>query len=506
MTSSPQPTLTAPQANLALYGALDDILIQALGGDDPETGDPETAARVNQYLPGAAEHPGWAQELRDIFGPVEPTDAEIGDTVAAALDAVLANGRDALTIPDLANLVYAVGALVHFDAANPLDNSGRFVQVLALAGTGIEEAERLERAGLFLYDEDNGLLNTLSGWQAWPSVIQTAAANGWVEPIIASVPQCSTSVVTVNGLECVAIDTEATSPTITFDDLIDVVDPRNWPDAYPAFFCEMYPSTSRAPKDKWWDVKETVGFCPVFPNGGLGLTQRLRFLKSKQSPTDARLDFDLAEDQTDCGDKVLVDKGFVNVTCTREDKDTSKGGVKLTTKKVAHIKGISPYAQAFWLCKLGYGWIAMHLFFGKFGYPDLFNVAPSNAEWKDPPVIDEPDNDPVLEADEFDDDGSGASGGGGSGAAGLADADAAPPADGEIAVATKTAKRLADVANYLTKTNLDLTKKWLDGGLNFGDLAKYGSEVGGRLASEPWKWLHEITTGTTPTKPPGGTP
>lgn len=497
MTSSPQPTLTAPQANLALYGALDDILIQAL-----QSGEPEVAALVNEYLPGAAEQPGWAQELREIFGPVEPSDAEIGDTVAAALDAVLANGRDALTIPDLANLVYAVGALVHFEAADLEANSDRFVQVLALAGTGIEEAERLERANLFLYSQD-GLLNALSGWQAWPSVIQTAAANGWVDPIIASVPQCSTAVVTVDGLECVAIDTDVTSSTITFEDLIETVDPRNWPDAYPAFFCEMYPSENRAPKDKWWNVRETVGFCQYFADGGLGLTQRLRFLKSKQSATDARLDFDLSENQKGCTGKVLVDRGFVNVTCTREDGDTTQGGVRLTTKKVAHIKGISPYAQAFWLCKLGYGWIAMHLFFGNAGYP-----GPGNVEWKDPPVIDEPDNDPADEPDDFDDDGSGAGGGGGAGggAAGFADADAAPPADDKIEVATKTAKRLADVANYLTKTNLDLTKKWLDGGLNFGDLAKYGSEVGGRLASEPWIWLHEITTGTKPTKPPGGTP
>ena len=53
------------------------------------------------------------------------------------------------------------------------------------------------------------------------------------------------------------------------------------------------------------------------------------------------------------------------MSCTRPDGDIEAGGVRLRTKKVAHIKGISPYAQAFWLCKLGYGWVALHLFFGK---------------------------------------------------------------------------------------------------------------------------------------------
>ena len=65
-----EPISIAPQANLALYGALDDILAQAI-----EDGDAETAALVNQYLPGAVEYPGWSNELREIFGPAQPGNA-----------------------------------------------------------------------------------------------------------------------------------------------------------------------------------------------------------------------------------------------------------------------------------------------------------------------------------------------------------------------------------------------------------------------------------------------
>ena len=247
MSSSPQPTFTAPQANLVLYGALDDVLTGAL-----RDGDADTAALVNRYLPGSVQYPGWSRQLRELFGPVQQSDdLTIAETVAAALNGVLANGRENLTVPDLANLIYAVGALAHIPAADLDGNADLFRDVLSLAVDDAFIEERIERANAFLFDE-GGLYYALSGWDAWTGVIQTAAANDWIMKVIAEVPQCSTAVVTVQGLECVVIDAEITSNIITFDDLVDVIDPRNWPYAYPAFFCEMYPSTSRAPKDKWW--------------------------------------------------------------------------------------------------------------------------------------------------------------------------------------------------------------------------------------------------------------
>src|SRR5690349_4388567 len=94
--SSPvsEPTFTAPQANLALYGALDDILTRAM-----EEGDAQTAVLVNQYLPGSIEFPGWANELREIFGPAQTDDSSIAGAVSEALNAVMANFAT-LTIPD----------------------------------------------------------------------------------------------------------------------------------------------------------------------------------------------------------------------------------------------------------------------------------------------------------------------------------------------------------------------------------------------------------------------
>ena len=57
----------------------------------------------------------------------------------------------------------------------------------------------------------------------------------------------------------------------------------------------------------------------------------------------------------------------------------------MRTRKVAHVTGISPFAQAFFLCKLGYGWAAVQAFFG----PAMKEPPPSPSEytyWNEAPL------------------------------------------------------------------------------------------------------------------------
>ncbi len=207
-------------------------------------------------------------------------------------------------------------------------------------------------------------------------------AGVYVTELVADVPQCRTSVVTINGYESVVIDADLTSDTVSFNRLINVIDPRNWPKSYPSFFCKMGTATAR--NDDWYDIQETAGLCNVI--GGYTLTTRLKFIKSNQKVgVDARLDYDLSENQNDCDGKVKVDKGFMNVICTRTDRNAKAGGVLLRTRKVAHVIDINPYAQAFWLCKLGYGWSAVQAFFG----PAMKEPPPTPAEytyWNEAPL------------------------------------------------------------------------------------------------------------------------
>lgn len=482
MTSSTEPQFTAPRSMLTLYGALDVAVEQAM-----DVGDAEKVALIEQYLPGAVENRGWSQQLSRLLLTEEARTLDAAPSVNEALSGLLNYSRanvGTLTIPDMANVIYAIGALKNIGVIDTDDNADLAAQVLELA-VPLGQADGitpLEQANLFLDD----LGQNFTGWESWPSFIKSAADAGVVLDLIADVPQCRTRVVTVNGYECVVIDAEIVSHKLSFDNVIAVVDPRNWPKAYPGFFCKMDKPTDRDPHDEWYDITETAGFCKVV--GGYHLTQRLRFLKSDQKPADARLDFDLSENQDGCTKKVLVDRGFVNVSCTRADGNTAGNGVRLETRKVVHVTDIPPYAQAFLLCKLGYGWSAVHCFFGPAQKPPK-----DYTPWKSDPLIMEPKNEPEAPS-------NGDSGGAVVGAQG-----ATPKApEDKPQVSTKTAKALADVANYLTATNLDITKRWLSGQLSFGDLAKYGQEVGGRLASEPWKWLQDITTDTASTDSTAG--
>ncbi|WP_164478795.1 hypothetical protein [Mycolicibacterium stellerae] len=484
MTSPVEPEFTAPLAMLTLYGALDLAVAQAL-----ESGDSETATTIDRYMPGAIENVGWSQRMFQTLLPQARRTPEVDLAVTEGLNGLLNFDKEhfgELTIPDLSNLVYIIGTLKHVPAAAPLENANLMAEALTLAAPkeGFSPEQVFEKSLAFLEgDLDDGF----QGWSSWPEFIKWAAApeNAYVLELVGEVPQCRPGVITVNGLECVVVDADIDSDEITFDNLTNVMDPRNWPHAYPAFFCTMAPGGDRYPPDGWANVIETVGLCGII--GGYTLKQRLRFIKTDQRKGDARLDFDLAAKQDDCDQKVLVDRGYINARCTREDGDTSKGGVRLETRKVAHITDFDTYQLAFWFCRLGYGSAAMQLFFGparKPTPPPLLGYIP----WKDAPYAMEPKNELSAPLDDEPPNTPTPPGG-------------TPPV-GKIEVATKTAKALADMANFVTAKNLDLTKKWLASELKFDDLTKYGQEVGGRLASEPWRWLKDVTTPT----PNGGTP
>lgn len=490
MTSSIQENPAVPLAILELYGALD-LAVQT---------NPELGPLVDEYMPGASANQGWSQEIHELFLPGQPRITDVEGAVRSGLERILTiatspgftEEEPLITIPDLSNLVYAVGALSHILQAQPGDELFElYAQVLSLAVPQDVEGivERVEVARTFLLTE----IPKFSGWDVWPDFIKAAAEgeNKYVMELIAEVPQCRTGVVTVNGYQSVVIDADLVSKDVTFKNLIDVIDPRNWPKSYPSFFCKMENPTHR--DDKWYDIKETAGFCNV--DGGFKLVTKLRFIKSNQVPDlDARLDFDLGEDQTGCDGNVKVDKGFVNALCTNIDKDPKKGGVLLRTRKVAHVKGISPYAQAFLLCKLGYGWAAVHTFFGPaMRKPPLYGYT----DWKEAPLKMEDLNRP--------DPGTGDGSEGPTQSTGTASAStnggiSKPP---KLQVATTTAQTLKDTAEFLTDKNLELTKKWLAEGLNFGDLAAFGAQVGAKLGSEPWNWLQNIVTPPKePTPPP----
>ncbi len=473
--------MSALRSLLTLYSALDQAVLQS--------DDPLVAETVDRFLPGSSRNAGWSDEIHGLFFRDEPRLDNIGAGVGEALDGIVNRLSDepAPSIPMQSRMVYVLGALTHIPAAEAFtENNQRFLDALKVAQPPEAfETESDERAQALF----TTLAGNFTGWRDWDEITEMAVREGWLDPLIADVPLCIPAVVTVEGKKCVLIDAILTSNKVTFRNLKNVVDALNWPKAYPSFFCNMQDLGLRA--DKWRGVLETAGFCY---DGSYLLRTPLKYIKSAPSDITACLDYDLIEKDADKakklgGDgKVLVDRGYINIRCTSPGYNPNAGGVWVRSRKVAHVTGLSPYAQAKFLCICGYAYAAAEMLFG--AAEDVENDPNAYRPWEDEPLKNAGD----LEKD-MEDAASAASAPTGGGTT--------PPTPGMDAV-TKIVEKWKGCVDLLTQTHLDLTGKWLNNQLSYGELAKASATVGAKVASDPWVLLHELTQPpTTPPTPPG---
>ena len=294
---------------------------------------------------------------------------------------------------------------------------------------------------------------------------------------IAAVPLCQAVVVTVNGIESVVVDTEFGSDDVTLEDLKDVVDPRNWSSNFPSFFCKMEYGGLRT--DNWRRVLETVGICYIDPRLSRRLRTMLKFHKSSTDGPDryeARLDYDLNDPVPDRrGDgQITVDRGFINMWSTNPLGPTYKG-VRVRTRKVAHINGLRPYTMKRFVCIFGYGNAAMEMLFGSARDPGSYQPL---KPWLDSPEIPRdplpfPPQDPAYE---------------------LAQGDTTPPHP-DNSVASTAITMVAKCVEDLTAKQFDLADRWMSRQLTVAELAQHSAEVGARIASEPWRIVQAISKG-----------
>jgi hypothetical protein len=474
--------MSALRSLLTLYSALDQAVIQAR--------DPLVAETVDRFLPGASRNAGWSDEIRQVFFPDEPRLDDIGAGVGEALDGIVNRLSDepAPSIPMQSRMVYVLGALTHIQASEAFTrNNQGFLDALKVA----QSAEQFESGGderaqeLFTF-----LAGNFTSWRDWDEITRMSVLQGWLDPLIADVPLCFPAVVTVEGKKCVVIDAVLTSNTVKFTNLKNVVDALNWPKAYPSFFCCMQDLGLRA--DKWRGVLETAGFCY---DGSYLLKTPLKYIKSAPNDRTACLDYDLIEKDPEKakklgGDgKVLVDRGYINIRCTSPGYNPYAGGVWVRSRKVAHVTGLSPYAQAKFLCICGYAYAAAEMLFG--AAEDVENDPDAYRPWEDEPLKDAADLEKDME------DAAAAAGAPASGGT-------TPPPPPPMDAVTKIVEKWKGCVDLLTKTHLDLTGKWLNNQLSYGELAKASAEVGAKVASDPWVLLHELTQPpTTPPTPPG---
>ena len=260
------------RAILELHGSLDTAVIA--------TQDPRVMETADAFLPGTSTNAQWYREINAFMFPGgEDDDGEaLADAAPVHAMEVLQRGwnehQRRPSAPEASRLIYGLGAVIHLTKTVPTDSlpfedptsdarADLLAEVFALTG-GQEPNEDNAR----IYRERlpsivDVFVSEFNDWKDWYEVAQKLATDDFkvLSADAASVPLCLPSVVTVDGIESVVIDTELSTTKVSLNALKAVVDPRNWRKDYPSFFCHMEYEGLRA--DGWRKVLEYVGFCDI---------------------------------------------------------------------------------------------------------------------------------------------------------------------------------------------------------------------------------------------------
>jgi hypothetical protein len=473
------------RAILEIQGCLDTAVVA--------TQDPRVMEIADAFLPGTSANPQWYPEIEAFMFPPDRDGASEARTDADPVEALEEFQKEWLQVrrrpsaPEASKFIYGLGAVIHltqtvsmdlpFENLLPEDRPYRLLtEVFALTG-GYEPGEETQRFYVEQFDEIVGLfVNGFNSWRDWYRIAPQLVGLRILTEDAASLPLCVPSVVTVDGIESLVVDTELSSDEVSLNALKAVVDPRNWHKDCPSFFCNMEYKGLRT--DSWRKVLETVGYCDYPPLITPRLVTMLKFHKTTVNPNgpgkyEARLDYDLNDPVPDPeGDgKITVDRGFINMW-TKDNGDPDQPPVFVRTRKVCHIEGLRPYTMKRFVCAF-YGIAIEAMLFGSAEDPDpTVHYTP----WDDPP--DEQPGGKVDQPTEGEKEGKG-------------EQPKKPPSDNSVASTAIT--MVAKCVQELTVKQFDLADKWLSGQLTVQDLTEYSAEVGARIASDPWKFIQAIS-------------
>jgi len=463
---------------LEVFGAIDRAVRRA--------NDPEVSAAADKLLPGSAANAGWYEELERRYFPNDPrTEPNLGDALTRIADNDADKSTPRLTRAQKARLLYGISAsarlqrvapqcgLAAFDA--PDDSAFGEALIGSLAAVAPAEVTSVVERRSTAAEARNSLLEHVSSNFTRPGdfddVVRERAVAGIRDNRKLLAPLCQTAVVVVDGRESVIVDTKFTSDSVSLDDLKSIVNPFNWNQDYAELFAAMQSQEPGLLPDGWCQVLETVRLL-----GEEELTTPLKFYayQDPASPLEAEMNYDLDMSNFDAGDRqVPVDRGFINMKSTVGDP--TQGGVRVVTRKVVHIQGISAFAQARLVCIGGYGTASADFLLGAATKPPT-----------SPKSFDFPTNQKQSDAETAQD-------------------ATATPAPASVTHFTPAAvDAWTECVQDLTNGYFDVAQKWLSGSLTLNDVADYTARVGGELASSPWKYLQAMTTPRTPGQPGGG--
>jgi hypothetical protein len=448
---------------LEVYGALDEAAAKS--------GNPSVAETLDKFLPKASANTGWYREVENFFfgekAKQTPNLAKACERLGElAKNAEQQEDARGLTAPQKQRLFYGLSAAarIHQAAPTPMlassDSDLKAALVPALAAVGPEGKsyeERRENAEAQFDAYYQSVQSGLAGRADYHSFREAAWSNmEMVDPATLKVPLCKSALVTVDDLRCAVIDTDLASNDISLNNLKAVVNPFNWNDNYPDFFLRMAPFRHPFRSDRWRRVLETVGFGGL---GGYEITTALKYYPTV-GECEARLDYDLDDPTPGPGDgQVLVDRGYINMWVTNEQRDPDLPGVGVRTRKVIHISGLSPFAQQRLVCLTGYGTASSEFLFGPAANPPE-DPQPQPFEYYE---HERPEEDPETS-------GSG-------------------PSTHVVATAVNL---WTDAVQDLANDYFDIAEKWMAGGVRLSDVTDFSQKVTGRLVSSPLEFLERV--------------
>jgi hypothetical protein len=191
-------------------------------------------------------------------------------------------------------------------------------------------------------DLDRGL----AGWNSFMASMDFFSIN----PRVASYPPpCVGKLRDIDGQCCAVVTTEIFADNVALDALEAIVDPRNWHQDLPSFFCAMEPWPDNT--GGWNQVLECVSTeCAEYK-----LKTALKYWNAERGDYGIYINYDLADDRHGDTGLVEVDSGYIWITAAGEH------GVRIKTSKALKICGMSPTATAALACFSGWAQVGIDM-------------------------------------------------------------------------------------------------------------------------------------------------
>jgi hypothetical protein len=377
------------QSQLAFFGVIDEAVLYAQrgGGENPEA----VLSTVKALLPGTTGfgQAGWYHELEEFANRpgVRVSDSRITfPTVPQAISYLqLPNGDarmglardfpgpgepaallertgnyDALHDPVFARSAYAAMVLARIDGLGgippnrevPLDLPA---QIMAAAvnywrgSPGHFDASQ-PRSDLTVQN----LLSQVDRIDSRESWHRLAAQEVDLKFADQSLP-CFGTLVEVDGEYVSTLYTNATDADLTVNEIVKIVDPRNW-SLCCKFFCEVSAQVEPYDPRGWSRILERIGpECQEWC-----LRTALLFYYGSDRRGGIFINYELDPHRQNDSGVVEVDNGYIWIT-PLNGNDPSAKGVRIRTSKQERVQGLSPTATSALGCLLGWADAAYEL-------------------------------------------------------------------------------------------------------------------------------------------------